>query len=141
VYSTALGIRNGRKIAWVRLSDQDGRNPQWPLYDIERSDEALFDSGLWTEMAGEWMLWGWLIPAIAIDDDTPRDVLLRITDRLQTYISAYTAWQLLRNRRIMDEEEVLAVLACLPVFRGDAYELPRARARELLGRTFSGCGD
>ncbi len=137
VYSEGYGLRVGTRLGWISFDDAEGFEPDSEsYYDVAASDSVLFDTLLWDQMHGDvrlnHYLWSGLLPRLARDIDTPSPVLVDISNRLYTYISWHVAWQLLENPSVQANEEVLSILAELPVFQGDGYGAARTRAQELL---------
>ena len=132
----------GEKIGWTGLDDHDQLDrSRLQFYDVTSQDAALFEAEIWAQLDKREpsMFRNVLLPLLAVDADTPAAVLVRIARDLYDSSSSHIAWNLLENPAIADHPDVLLLLACLPVFPGDDYKLPRNRARELLGAAFPGC--
>ena len=117
------------------MNDYDGGSTEHLAYfDPDSSDTLLFADELWGALES-WspyyhynVFQRWLVQ----DEDTPRGALLRITEGLYAWISPYLAWLLLENEKVLEDEEILHLLANLPEFRGDGYREVRNRARAIL---------
>jgi hypothetical protein len=107
------------------------------MFDLRADDSALFEAAVWSRVEADqsWQFRNVLLPYLARDADTPGEALLRIAQRLESYITPYLATQLLSNPSIATHREVLLVLACLP----ESYAVQRQAARDLLGPQFPGC--
>jgi len=141
-YSSAYGVQLGDKLGWITVNDLE-RLPveQLAFYNLESNDAPLFEETTWVQLetSAGWILWSAFFPYLAVDEDSPHEALLRIAQRLDEYISPHIASKLLANPRIQLYPDVLQLVACLPVFSGDAYEWVRMTAREMLGASFPGC--
>jgi len=136
-YSSAHGVRSETRVGWLVFNDVDSFEPDTSrFFDVTPADSALCRADLWDRMQADepsrqWF-WSALLPIIARDADTDPQALVRISRLLYSYISPHVAWRLLENPYVQHDVPILTNLARLPVFRGDAYELIRARATELL---------
>jgi len=141
-YDLAVGLQLGEKIGWLTVSAPWGAGPDADSYfDVEVSDTTLFQPPLWDELEARvsWIFWSALLPVLAVDADSPEPVLIRIAAGLYGYISPHVAWMLLNNPEIQSHPAVLELLACLPMFQGDAYGPSREAARSLPGEDFLVC--
>ncbi len=122
-YSKVWGLKNETKISIFEN------------YDIEPIDTYLFSQeflDLVKEEDEMVIYYPKLLPLLARDEDTPRAVLLSITQILYNYISPHIANNLLDNLVVQTDKEILTLLSKLPVFQGDAYENVRNIALDLL---------
>ena len=122
-YSIVWGLKNEEKISIFEN------------YDIEPKDTYLFSQeflDLVKEQEKTGIYYSKLLPLLAKDEDTPRTVLLSITQKLYEYISTHIAYNLVDNPVVQTDTEILTLLSELPVFQGDAYENIRNIALDLL---------
>ncbi len=122
IYSGVWGLKNKAKISIFEL------------YDIESIDTYLFSQEFFdiVKEKEQHIYYNMLLPLLAKDEDTPRTVLLFITEILYDYISTYIAYNLLDNPVVQADIEILTLLSELPVFQGDSYENIREIAKNLL---------
>lgn len=132
-YETAYGLRRGTTVGWLEPPVLEEQDPA-PVYDFGEADTELYEPAFFTrlEATDDWVYRYAFLPVLASDPDVPRDVLLRVTRGLYEYIQPSLGRALLANAAVVTDRELLALLAELPVFRGDAYSFVRAEAQELL---------
>ena len=141
-YSRAYGLRFGGRIGWIRIHDYEGLDVASRTYfDVQAGDTGLFSDATWNRVSAydTGFLWGDWFPWLAADFDTPNEAALRMADLLSGWISPHVATLLLERGVALDETGLLQVLACLPVFQGDAYADVREQARAALGDAFVPC--
>jgi len=141
-YSTGWGLALGTRIGWMKFDDYDGIDVSSRVaFDPRAPDAALYLETTWNALdtRDHYLLWAVVFPMIAADSDSPAEALLRIADRLYAYISPHVAGLVLDRAEADQDTLLLQKIACLPVFQGDAYQDVRARAREDLGDSFTGC--
>jgi hypothetical protein len=141
-YSRAYGLQYGGRIGWVRVADYEGIDvTALDYFDVMADDDGLFTDAAWARAAeeDEWFLWAAFLPMLAADIDTPAETAHRMAALLSGWISPQLASLLLDRAVAAGDGDLLQILACLPVFQGDAYGWVRERAREALGDAFVPC--
>jgi hypothetical protein len=84
-YSSALGIMLGNKVGWIETHDYDGAVfDEATYYNVESTDAALFQQSTWAQLEALdlWTFWDVFLPYLAVDEDSPREALARIAQRL-----------------------------------------------------------
>ena len=97
-------------------------------YDVESDEAYLFDQDFFDilKKEEEHIFYNKFIPLLAKDENTPRNILVFITEN---YISSYVAYNLLDNPVVRSDVEILTLLSEL---EGDYYEDIREIANDLL---------
>lgn len=133
--SNATGIQYGNKIGWISINDYDHIDvSKLIMYDFGASDSYLYTDEFFQSLKSkdDWVYQNAFLPELAKDKDVPRNVLLKIANGLSSYIQPSLANNLLENPAVKNDREILAIIANLPVFSGDAYAGVRAKAQALL---------
>ena len=141
-YATAHGLRRGEAVGW--LVPDLPESSLFVAYDFGEADAALYTDELFArlEAVDEWAYRYALLPVLARDPDVPRDVLLRVARGLYAYINFSLGRALLENEAVIADEELLTLLADLPVLDDgyDPYATVRERAQALLEALGDGGG-
>jgi len=134
-YSTGFGLMHNNKINWLTFERLDNTDlTQMTYYDIDSSETYLLSDSFWNNLndSDEWIYRYAFLPVLVKDEDIPLNVLYRITQDLYTYIYPYLGELLLSNKNVISSKEIIALLANLPVFQGDAYYNVREKAKGIL---------
>ncbi|MFH1681663.1 MAG: hypothetical protein ABIH26_13605 [Candidatus Eisenbacteria bacterium] len=134
-YSFGTGIKREGKIGWVKVDNYAAcKLPPLRFYDLDSTDTFLFGEEFWTRLRerNRYYFHSVFQRWMAGDPDTPCDALRRMVIGLGEWIDDRLAWVLLMDPRVRADRELVAILADLPVFRGDAYGRVRQRAEVLL---------
>lgn len=127
---TAYGLVHGPVAGWVMPLDESGGD----RFDVLPSHDYLASTEFFqlVRVADLVLFEQHFKHTLAADADTPIDGLRRITAGLAAWISPWVAEALLDNPQVIADRAMLAVIASLPVYRGDAYRDARERAQMLL---------
>jgi hypothetical protein len=136
----AIGLRLGERVGWLRRELEGLPLPEAAsTFDVLGPDDPILAAALWTDLrtalgdrdAGYYHIY--LKERVARDPNTPLAALHRIADELVDWMWPPAADLLLDHPVAVQDRSLLAKLASLPVFQGDPYAGPRARAQDLLG--------
>jgi hypothetical protein len=137
-YSTAYGLRNGAKIAWLAVDDMDEVNlDDLELYEFDARDSILFtDAGFRAiDALDSYFYHSHFLTRLAASTTVGTGPLVSVAQTLPGWISPYLADVLIANPVVRTSREVLVVLADLPVYNyDDSYGRVRAEAQRLLGK-------
>lgn len=138
----AIGLRLGDRVGWLRQEVEGLPLPEnGNSFDVLGPNDPVVEAPLWASLR---VTLGDLNAAyyhiyfkerMLRDPDTPLDALHRIADELVDWMWPPAADLLLDNPIAVQDRTLVEKLATLPVFQGDPYASPRARAQALLAGT------
>ncbi|MCD4761087.1 hypothetical protein K8R42_04275 [bacterium] len=133
IYSSATGLKNGSKIGWLKVIGAV-KQEKIIMYDFDDNDKYLYSDQFLIALKEKHsnVYQTVFLPNLAEDKDVPKDLLLKIANGLSSYIQPHLASQLLKNPVVQKDKEILNIIANLPVFQGDAYNIWRQKAQDLL---------
>ncbi|HUH13336.1 MAG TPA: hypothetical protein VMK65_09510 [Longimicrobiales bacterium] len=129
-YPSAVGLRYGERVGWLRGEAEDGPASLHPPFDFAAGDAPLYQPATFALLRGAepWLFhYAWL-PALAADSDLPEEALLAVARELLLSVNLDAASALLRNPATARHPAVLRRLGTLP----DAYASVRVEAARLL---------
>jgi hypothetical protein len=138
----AIGVRLGERVGWLRRELDGVPLPEdASSFDVLGPDDPIVAAALWTDFrtalgdsyASYYQIY--LKERVLHDPDTPLAALHRIADELVDWLWPPAADLLLDHPVAGQDRTLVEKLASLPVFQGDPYAGPRARAQALLAAT------
>lgn len=135
IYSKAIGLAYEGRVGWLTVEDLLGDYPEQGRYfNFEASDTRLFDFDFWIlllELDCR-ACYNSLLESLAAGEETSRSAFLTMSSIMYTSTWPELADILVENLAISEDEEILSLLANLPVLESDFYLMARLRAQELL---------
>jgi hypothetical protein len=131
-FDSIVGVRSSTNLGWLHPRLDEVADADY--FDVRETDSVLWTEELWAELEStdQGVFWSGLMPTLAADPSTDREALLRIAERIETFITPHVGWELLENPSVESDREILTRLSQLPVYQGDTYEPIRSKASELL---------